>query len=79
MNPPLPADKKKRLLAVPEDTAPRASLFLVEGEGMTSGIIFWFQLDKKIERKRLIARRALSDMMLSWPEPEGELELTPQA
>jgi hypothetical protein len=76
-NPPLPPDMKERLLAVPEDIAPPVSRFLVEGEGMTSGIICWFQLDQRIEQKRLITRRALSDMILSWPEPEGEADLMP--
>jgi hypothetical protein len=77
MNPPLTDSMKERLLSAPRDIAPRKSPFLVDGEGFILGTLSWFQHDKRIERDRIINRRELSDMILSWDASKGDADSPP--
>ncbi|WP_295447295.1 hypothetical protein [uncultured Pseudophaeobacter sp.] len=71
-NPPLTDSMREQLLNAPRETPPPKGAFLVDGEGIDLGTIFWFQHDIRIDRDRLISRRKLSDSILHWRTSEAD-------
>lgn len=65
-NPPLSKAMLDDLSQEPPVQHPPYSRLLLEGEGMSDGVMVWVKYDKRVERARTFSRRYLSDKILSW-------------
>lgn len=73
-NPPLPANLTEKLIQTKGEVTPPENRFLIVGEGLQSGVIGWFQHDRRIKEKRFISRRSLSELIISWNVLETSYE-----
>lgn len=66
-NPPISESVLNTLVEEPTAEPPPYNKFLLAGEGLREGSMCWMVRDERVEKERLLTRRYLSELLLSWP------------